>query len=123
MIRSGIHAARPLRGRANSGLWNRIETRKALLICVANQRFTTLAPRGWNDRYFCRAPPASHGALPVLLSARACSDFPTDRPAPGLVVRLGFQPTPTGGARRALEPRFAPRDSVQLAGLRTDLLL
>src|SRR5688500_99072 len=44
MIRSGIRAARPLRGRANSGLWNPIETMKALLICVANQRFTTLDP-------------------------------------------------------------------------------
>jgi hypothetical protein len=45
MIRFGIRAARPLRGRANSGLWNPIETRNALLICVANHRFTTLALR------------------------------------------------------------------------------
>src|SRR6187397_3727873 len=48
MIRSGIRAARPLRGRAlrrnRGGLWNPIETRKALLICVANQGFTTLEP-------------------------------------------------------------------------------
>src|SRR6187549_575785 len=47
MIRSRIRAARPLRGRAlptnGAGLWNPIETRKALLICVANQRVTTLA--------------------------------------------------------------------------------
>src|SRR6187399_3071431 len=43
MIRFGIRAARPLRGRANSGLWNPIETRKALLIYVANHRITTLA--------------------------------------------------------------------------------
>ena len=41
MIRVGIRADRPLRGRANSGLWKPIETRKALLIGVANQRFTT----------------------------------------------------------------------------------
>src|SRR5688500_11132196 len=47
MIRFEIRAARPLRGRAlfqmnRAGLWNAIETRKALLICVENQRFTTL---------------------------------------------------------------------------------
>src|SRR6187200_1610639 len=46
MIRSRIRAARPLRGRANSGLSNPIETRKALLICVANHRFTTLTALG-----------------------------------------------------------------------------
>ena len=45
IIRIGIRAARPLRGRANSGLWNPIETSKALLIGVANQRFTTLVAR------------------------------------------------------------------------------
>src|SRR6187402_2708941 len=47
MIRSGNRAARPLRGRAlrmnRAGLWNPIETRKALLIGVANRRFTTRA--------------------------------------------------------------------------------
>src|SRR6186713_156850 len=43
MIRSGIRAALPLRGRANCGLWNPIETRKASLLGVANQRFTALA--------------------------------------------------------------------------------
>ena len=42
MIRFGNRAARPLRGRAIPGLWNPIETRKALLICAANHRFTTL---------------------------------------------------------------------------------
>src|SRR6187200_2165109 len=46
MIRSGNRAARPLRGRAIAGLWNPIETRKALLICVANQGFTTLGSWG-----------------------------------------------------------------------------
>ena len=61
MIRFGIRAARPLytrqrlgaeRGRAlrmnRAGLWKPIETRKALLIGVANQRFTTLA-RSFNQ--------------------------------------------------------------------------
>src|SRR6187551_3340589 len=56
MIRSGNRAARPLRGRAlqmnGAGLWNPIATRKALLICVANQRFTTLAQSKRRSRRF-----------------------------------------------------------------------
>src|SRR5688572_10217352 len=51
MVRSRIRAARPLRGRAlrmnRAGPWNPIETRKALFIRVANQRFTTLATWEW----------------------------------------------------------------------------
>src|SRR6187402_2348703 len=38
MIRAGIRASRPLRGRANSGLWNGIETRKALLILCGESK-------------------------------------------------------------------------------------
>src|SRR5688500_18992359 len=46
-----------------AGLRNPIETRKALLICVANQRFTTLNPVIVGSRGFMRA------------AAGACSEW------------------------------------------------
>jgi len=50
MIRSEIRAARPLRVRANFGLWNRIETRKALLTWCGESKIHHTASRA----------PASH---------------------------------------------------------------
>src|SRR6187551_3787564 len=84
MIRFGIRAARPLRGRANSGLWNPIETRKALLIDVANQRFTTLGDT-WTP-----------GFVKVVDARSALSSFSTQECA---------APRKKGGYRRRLASR------------------
>src|SRR6187551_1880047 len=94
MICSRIRAARPLyprqrlgaeRGRAlrmnRVGLWNAIETRKALLICVANQRFTTLGggpPPGGNTRRRWLLVPSS------VLSPR----FASKVTRPGLCIHV-----------------------------------
>src|SRR5688572_29656840 len=78
MIRSGGRAARPLRGRATSGLWNPVETRKALLICATNQRFTALAGSGARLRDRLRARQLTGPSF------RLVSPLP-----PGAVAQLG----------------------------------